>query len=41
MGQFDGGRLRVYRNTGTRTQRRFDSFKWFEAGGQIASVPVG
>jgi hypothetical protein len=41
VGQFDGGRLRVYRNSGTRTQPRFDSYTWFEAGGKIASVPVG
>src|SRR5713101_6814893 len=41
VGQFDGGRMRIYRNTGTRTQPRFDSYTWFEAGGKIASVPVG
>jgi hypothetical protein len=41
VGQFDSGRLRIYRNTGTRTKPRFDSYTWFEAGGKIASVPVG
>jgi hypothetical protein len=41
VGQFDGGRLRIYRNTGTRAKPRFDSYIWFEAGGKIASVPVG
>jgi hypothetical protein len=41
VGQFDDGRLRVYRNAGTRTQPRFDSYTWFEAGGKVASVPVG
>jgi hypothetical protein len=41
VGQFHDGRLRIYRNTGTRTQPRFDSFSWFEAGGKVASVPVG
>jgi hypothetical protein len=41
VGQFDNGRLRIYRNTGTRAKPRFDSYTWFEAGGQIASVPVG
>ncbi len=41
VGQFDNGRLRIYRNTGTRTKPRFDSYTWFEAGGKIASVPVG
>jgi len=41
VGQFADGRLRVYRNSGTRRQPRFETFTWFEAGGQIASVPVG
>jgi hypothetical protein len=41
VGQFDNGRLRIYRNTGTRAKPRFDSYTWFEAGGKIASVPVG
>jgi hypothetical protein len=41
VGQFDSGRLRIYRNTGTRTKPRFDSYAWFEAGGKIASVPSG
>jgi hypothetical protein len=41
VGQYDSGRLRIYRNTGTRTKPRFDSYTWFQAGGRIASVPVG
>jgi hypothetical protein len=41
VGQFDSGRLRIYRNSGSRTKPRFDSYTWFEAGGKIASVPVG
>jgi hypothetical protein len=41
VGQFNDGRLRIYRNTGTRAKPRFDSYTWFEAGGKIASVPVG
>lgn len=41
VGQYSEGRLRVYRNTGTHNQPRFDSYTWFEAGGKIASVPVG
>jgi len=39
VGQYHEGRLRIYRNTGTRSQPKFDSFTWFEAGGKIASVP--
>jgi hypothetical protein len=41
VGQYFEGRLRIYRNVGTNKEPRFDSFTWFEAGGQIASVPVG
>jgi hypothetical protein len=41
VGQFHEGRLRVYRNTGSRTNPKFDSYAWFEAGGRVASVPVG
>ena len=41
VGQFADGRLRVYRNVGTRAKPRFDSYTWFEAGGKVASVPVG
>jgi len=41
VGQYDGGRLRVYRNKGSNTRPRFDSYTWFEAGGKVASVPVG
>jgi hypothetical protein len=39
VGQFQDGRLRVYRNTGTRTKPKFESYVWVEAGGKIASVP--
>jgi hypothetical protein len=41
VGQFYEGRLRIYRNIGTRAKPRFDSYTWFEAGGKIARVPVG
>jgi hypothetical protein len=41
VGQFHDGRLRIYRNTGTRARPKFDSYVWFKAGGKIASVPVG
>jgi hypothetical protein len=41
VGQYHEGRLRIYRNTGTRARPRFDSYVWFRADGRIASVPVG
>jgi hypothetical protein len=41
VGQYHDGRLRIYRNVGTNREPKFDSYTWFEAGGKIASVPVG
>ena len=41
VGQFGQGRLRIYRNIGTKGQPRFDGFTWFEADGRPASVPTG
>jgi FG-GAP-like repeat len=41
VGQYHDGRLRIYRNIGTNQKPKFDSYTWFQAGGQIASVPVG
>ncbi len=39
VGQNVGGRLRIYRNSGTNARPKFGSFEWFKAGGRIASVP--
>jgi hypothetical protein len=41
VGQYHEGRLRIYRNTGTRASPQFQSYSWLEAGGKAASVPVG
>ena len=41
VGQFGGGKLRIHRNEGTAAAPRFRSFAWFQAGGQVASVPFG
>jgi hypothetical protein len=38
VGQFGSGRLRIYKNIGTRTNPKFDKFEWFKAGGEIAQV---
>lgn len=40
VGQFEGGRLRLYRNVGTKGAPRFDGFEFVEAGGASASVPT-
>jgi hypothetical protein len=41
VGQFGEGRMRIYKNVGTRTEPKFDKFEWFEAGGKIAQVEAG
>ena len=41
VGQYDGGKLRVYRNAGTPTAPRFDAFTYFVAGGRTGRVPEG
>ena len=41
VGQFDEGRLRIYRNLGTNASPRFEGYQWFEAGGAVGSVPAG
>ena len=41
VGQYHEGRLRIYRNAGTRDKPRFDTYTWFEAGGKVARVPEG
>jgi hypothetical protein len=39
VGQFDGGKARIYCNLGTDAERRFEGFAWLEADGEPASVP--
>jgi hypothetical protein len=41
VGQFGGGKLRVYRNVGTNEGPTFDDFSWFQAGGADGTVPSG
>ena len=41
VGQFDDGKLRIYRNTGTDAQPGFSEFFYFQAAGADATVPVG
>ena len=40
VGQFGGGKLRIYRNVGTNAEPRFDDLHWFEAGGATATIPA-
>ncbi len=41
VGQFGEGKLRIYRNYGTNEKPEFRDFKWFEAGGKVATVSYG
>jgi hypothetical protein len=41
VGQFGGGKLRIYKNLGSQTEPRFGDFTWFQAGGAVATVPYG
>ena len=41
VGQFGKGRLKLYKNVGSRTKPAFKGFEWFKAGGAIGRVPTG
>jgi hypothetical protein len=41
VGQFDGGKARIYKNHGTATNQEFKDFEWFQAGGKTATVDYG
>jgi hypothetical protein len=41
VGQFAGGKLRIYRNVGSRGAPRFEDFSFFRAAGAEASIPFG
>jgi hypothetical protein len=41
VGQFEEGRLRIYRNVGTNSQPRFDKYEWFKTGAELGRVPTG
>jgi hypothetical protein len=41
VGQFDGGKLRVYRNVGTAKEPKFGAFEWFKASDALGTIPAG
>ena len=41
VGQFGGGKLRIYRNIGTPESPEFGGFAWFKASGKVGDVPAG
>jgi hypothetical protein len=40
VGQFDGGKLRIYRNVGTAKEPKFDRFTWFLDGKPEGCIPA-
>ena len=41
VGQFDGGKLRIYRNVGTAKEPKFGEFEWFKASDALGTIPAG
>lgn len=41
VGQFGGGKLRIYKNTGTNAEPAFGEPTWFLAAGALGVVPAG
>lgn len=41
VGEYHEGRLRIYRNTGTNTRPKFESYTLFQAGGRLGRIPEG
>jgi opacity protein-like surface antigen len=40
VGQFGGGKLRIYKNQGTDAEPRFAQYEWFKAGADLGTVPA-
>ena len=40
VGQFGGGKLRIYRNTGTEAEPKFANYEYFKAGADLGTVPA-
>ena len=41
VGQFGGGKLRIYRNTGADAEPRFGKYEFMKAGADLGVVPAG
>jgi len=41
LGQFAGGKLRIYPNQGEASHPKLAPFHWFEAGGAQGTVAAG
>ncbi len=41
VGQFEDGKLRVYKNTGTAKAPKLEGFTWFKTGEEEGKIPSG
>jgi hypothetical protein len=41
VGQFGGGKLRIYKNTGSAKEPAFDKYEFMKAGADLGVVPAG
>ena len=41
VGQFSGGKLRVYRNVGTAGKPKFGDYEWFKASDALGTIEPG
>jgi hypothetical protein len=41
VGQFEAGKLRIYKNTGTAKAPKLESFTWFRTGEEEGKIPSG
>src|SRR2546423_1134931 len=40
VGQFGGGKLRIYKNVGTDAEPRFGNYDYMKAGAELGTVPA-
>jgi hypothetical protein len=41
VGQFEDGKLRIYKNLGTAKEPKLEGFTWFKTGEQEGTIPSG
>jgi hypothetical protein len=41
VGQFSGGKMRIYRNVGTAKQPKLGEFEWFKASDALGTIEPG
>jgi hypothetical protein len=41
VGQFGGGKMKIFKNTGTNAKPAFAAEEWFTAGDKVVTTPTG